>query len=599
MAIINGTSGPDPLDGTSGDDEIYGFAGNDILRGLLGNDYIDGGADNDFIDGGAGFDTMLGGTGNDTFVVDSFYDVVTEAAGEGSDTIYAYSDFELAAGSEVERLSSVDWRFTNSLQLTGNEIANILEGNRGSNYLNGGGGADTLVGFEGDDVYIVDNAGDVVLEDGDENSLSGLTRGGSDTVLTSVSYTLARGSFVEELSASDIGGTSPLVLTGNELANVLRGNAGANTFYDGGGRDLMYGYGGNDIYVVTDSFTTMVELAGNGSDVVYTVVSYQLGAGISVERLSTMDWSSTDAINLTGNELSNLIEGNAGQNQLRDGGGADILVGFGGPDDYFVTDSSVIVREAVGGGTDAVATTVDYTLTEGSEIENLGASAANLRLTGNEFNNILAGSGGDDILFGGGGSDMLFGNNGNDVYIVNDATDQVSDPLGGNDTVYSVASYTLADNSGVETLSSIDWSLNLGLTLTGNNQANTIHGDAGANFIDGKGSNDILVGKAGADTFAFTTAIGVFNTDSIADFQAGVDKIALDDAIFTGLSPGALPAGAFVLGTSAGDADDRIIYDAATGRIFYDANGNGAGGSVLFATVTAGTALTASDFTVI
>jgi Ca2+-binding RTX toxin-like protein len=598
MAIINGTIGPDTLDGTSGDDEIYGDAGNDILRGLLGNDYIEGGGDNDFIDGGAGFDTMLGGTGNDVYVVDSRYDVVTEAAGEGSDVIYAYADFELTAGSEVERLSAVDWRFTNALQLTGNEFANILEGTRGDNYLNGGGGADVLVGFEGDDLYVVDSANDLVVEDGDTLSSSGLTRGGRDTILTSANYALAAGSFVEELAASILSDTTPLFLTGNELDNVLRGNAGANTLYDGGGHDIMYGYGGDDTYVVTDSSSTIVEVTGGGSDVVYALGTYQLNAGASVERLSTIDWSSTAAVNLTGNELANLIEGNAGQNQLRDGGGADTLVGFGGEDDYFVSNSATIVVEAIGGGTDAVATSVDYTLPQGSEIEHLGAAGANLRLTGNEFSNTLAGSGGDDILFGGGGSDMLFGNAGHDRYIVNDATDQVQDQSG-NDTVFTVVDYTLAGNNGVETLSSIDWSLNLGLALTGNAQANTIHGDAGANLIDGKGSNDNLVGKAGADTFAFTTAINVGNTDFIADFEVGIDKIALDDAIFTALSPGALPVGAFVLGTTAGDADDRIIYDAATGRIFYDANGNGAGGQMIFATVTLGTALTAADFTVI
>ena len=54
-----------------------------------------------------------------------------------------------------------------------------------------------------------------------------------------------------------------------------------------------------------------------------------------------------------------------------------------------------------------------------------------------------------------------------------------------------------------------------------------------------------------------------------------------------------------MLGTAAADADDRIIYDAATGRLFYDADGNGAGTALHFATVTVGTAITAAEFTVI
>ena len=66
-----------------------------------------------------------------------------------------------------------------------------------------------------------------------------------------------------------------------------------------------------------------------------------------------------------------------------------------------------------------------------------------------------------------------------------------------------------------------------------------------------------------------------------------------------GSALGALNANAFVTGTAAQDADDRIIYDSATGKLFFDADGSGAGAAVLFATLDAGLALTASDFTVI
>jgi serralysin len=42
-------------------------------------------------------------------------------------------------------------------------------------------------------------------------------------------------------------------------------------------------------------------------------------------------------------------------------------------------------------------------------------------------------------------------------------------------------------------------------------------------------------------------------------------------------------ATAFHAGTAAADAADRIIYDQATGRIFYDADGLGGAAQVLFA----------------
>ena len=109
-----------------------------------------------------------------------------------------------------------------------------------------------------------------------------------------------------------------------------------------------------------------------------------------------------------------------------------------------------------------------------------------------------------------------------------------------------------------------------------------------------------MVGNGGADTFAFTTALGAGNVDHIANFVSGSDKVALDDALFIGLGGlGTFTPNAFFAGTAAHDADDRIIYDNATGNLFYDADGNGATAAVLFAVLDSHPVITASDFTVI
>ena len=60
-----------------------------------------------------------------------------------------------------------------------------------------------------------------------------------------------------------------------------------------------------------------------------------------------------------------------------------------------------------------------------------------------------------------------------------------------------------------------------------------------------------------------------------ADFSVADDTIQLDDAVFAGLAAGALAAGAFDTGAAATDADDRIIYNSATGALLFDADGNG------------------------
>ena len=48
---------------------------------------------------------------------------------------------------------------------------------------------------------------------------------------------------------------------------------------------------------------------------------------------------------------------------------------------------------------------------------------------------------------------------------------------------------------------------------------------------------------------------------------------------------GTLDANAFVIGNRAADADDRIVYDQATGRLLFDADGSGAGAAIHFATL--------------
>ena len=54
-----------------------------------------------------------------------------------------------------------------------------------------------------------------------------------------------------------------------------------------------------------------------------------------------------------------------------------------------------------------------------------------------------------------------------------------------------------------------------------------------------------------------------------------------------------------MIGSAAADADDRIVYNQATGQLFYDADGSGAGAAVHFATLTARRPSPRADFTVI
>ena len=459
--------------------------------------------------------------------------------------------------------------------------------------LLGTAGSDTLSGGGGDDLYYVENAGDRVIE---------LALNGDDRVAAGASWMLTANSEVETIEAA--AGAAAINLTGNSLAQTLIGNAGANTLHGGGGADVLRGLGGNDTYYADVAAVQVEELAVGGTDRLFVSLSYALAAGSEVEVLSTNSHGATGAINLTGNAFAQTLIGNAGNNVLHGGGGADLLIGLGGNDIYYIDVASTQIVEYEGGGNDALYVSVSYTLVNG-EVEtlstnNYGATTA-INLTGNLYDQILIGNAGANVLHGGGGVDTLIGLGGNDVYYVDVAGTQAYEAAGaGSDTIYTSVSFALAGGSEIETLSTNNYGATTAIGLTGNGLAQTLIGNAGANSLNGGAGADTLFGLGGADTFRFTAALGEGNVDAIADFSALDDTIALDDAIFAGTgTPGALNANAFVIGSAAADADDRIVYNSATGQLFYDADGNAGGAAVQFATLASGLSLTASDFTII
>jgi cysteinyl-tRNA synthetase len=132
--------------------------------------------------------------------------------------------------------------------------------------------------------------------------------------------------------------------------------------------------------------------------------------------------------------------------------------------------------------------------------------------------------------------------------------------------------------------------------LAGNDRVN---GRAGNDRLDGGLGQDTLIGGTGRDQFVFDTKLGSSNIDRITDFAPGTDRIVLDHDIFTTLAKGALSASGFDTGSAAGDGSVRILYDAATGALAYDADGAGGGKAIEFARLHAGLSVSAADFWVV
>jgi Ca2+-binding RTX toxin-like protein len=242
--------------GNASNNVITGNDGGNLLLGGGGDDTLSGGRGHDTLEGEIGIDHLAGGLGNDTYVIDAD-DIVTEAIGEGTDTIVtAMAHFDLATLPGVENLGYIG---IGSFTGLGNAGRNSIVGGEGDDSLDGAGGSDTLVGGRGNDTYVIDNAADKIVED---------DGGGDDAAYARVSTRLAAN--VENLVLLD-GAT---VGTGNAISNVIIGNSSANKLDGGAGDDSLFGAGGTDSLfgalgddaIIVDAGTFAVVNGGAGED---------------------------------------------------------------------------------------------------------------------------------------------------------------------------------------------------------------------------------------------------------------------------------------------------------------------------------------------
>jgi Ca2+-binding RTX toxin-like protein len=613
---------PTPINGTNGNDNLIGTSANDTLNGFSGNDTLNG---------GAGIDTLIGGSGNDTYVVDTTTDIITEVLNGGIDTIQSSVTYTIASLTNVENLTLTE----TAISGTGNVLNNIITGNSANNTLNGGSGKDTLIGGAGDDTYIVDST-DIITE---------VINGGTDTIQSSVTYTIATVPLtnIENLTLtgttaiSGTGNAGDNILTGNSANNTLNGGAGKDTLIGGAGKDTLIGGAGNDTYIV-DSTDIITEVINGGTDTIESSVNYTIATLTNIENLTLTGTAISGTGNagdniLTGNSANNILNGGSGNDTLNGGAGKDTLIGGTGNDTYIV-DSTDIITESTGGGIDTIQSSVNYSIALLTNVENLTltgtaaingtGNAGNNVITGNGANNILNGGAGIDTLNGGAGKDTLIGGAGNDIliggadddiYVVDSNTRTITiteDVEGGTDTIESSVTYTIEDLTNVEYLTltgteNIDGTGNTeNNVITGNSANNTLSGGDGDDILTGGLGSNNLFGGDGIDQFVFsglnsfdTTVNGV---DIIADFSTGTDQLVLSKTVFDFLSSDVgigLSDFDYVEDDElAGDSNARIVYSLTSGSLFYNQDGAtagfGTGGE--FAVVDL---VTANDFVII
>ncbi|WP_242028678.1 Calx-beta domain-containing protein [Anabaena sp. FACHB-1250] len=329
------------------------------VTGSQANDIITGNDLNNILNGGTGADTLIGGLGNDSYYVDNTADIIIENLNEGTDTVFSIIDYTL--GDNLENLTLQGTTAINGTgntlnnSITGNAADNVLTGGLGNDTFIGGLGNDTLIGGLGNDSYYVDNTADIIIENLNE---------GTDRVFSIIDYTL--GDNLENLTLQ---GTTAINGTGNTLNNSITGNAADNVLTGGTGADTLIGGAGNDSYYVDNTADIVTENLNEGTDTVFTTISYTLSA--NVENLTLQG---TTAINGTGNSLNNILTGNSavntinggiGNDTLNGGIGNDILLGGVGADDLTGSIGNDFIYL---GANDNAVDTVRYTAGDGIDM---------------------------------------------------------------------------------------------------------------------------------------------------------------------------------------------------------------------------------------
>jgi Ca2+-binding RTX toxin-like protein len=556
--------GASSITGTAADNRLEGRGGNDTLRGGLGADTLLGGDGNDLLDGGAGIESLDGGTGIDTLDY-------------GAETMSGHT-VNLNTATFVDAV-----------------------------------GTDTILNFE---AYIDSSGNGRIFGRQDMGSrIEG--RGGNDTITG--------------------GGASP-----TELFNdTILGGDGDDSIFATYGFDSIDGGAGIDMYVgLVWDFSIVYDLiAGtlsNGVDTI-TIANFE----------NLIDGSGSSFI--AGTDGANLLDGRGGNDTLFGRGGDDVLSGGAGADSF--DGGTHTFADTVSYETSTAAVTVYVTAPASStgdaagdtytgiEAWNLTRAAAGDTFFGGAAGEQVYGLDGADVLFGNGGNDQLYGGNGDDFILPGADMDYVNG-VGGFDAVFygdSPGAISINLQTGVhsgfaagDTFESIEAFLltQQGDTVIGADNASAgdiLYGLGGADSLVGQGGFDYLLGGDGSDTlvggFGYDLMTGgagadrfVFNNgfeggafagggELITDFEAGVDRIAFVGATsgFASFSVGnnlfiqnGGPTGA--QGTTTGPT---LIYDRTAGALWFDANGNQAGGLQYLASLLGTPTLTAADFIVI
>ncbi|WP_290644027.1 calcium-binding protein [Aquabacterium sp.] len=489
--------------------------------------------------------------------------------------------------------------------LNGSEYADSLSGGGGHDTLYGGDGNDTLnvlggygtlYGGKGDDVYVIPGA--LTLFGTQVRELAGE---GIDTIYIGLPDGLVGSAAPANVENMICASSSKYQsVGGNGLDNFVQTNTTSFA--------ALYGFDGNDTLIASGGNDALD--GGNGAD--------YLEGGLGADTLFGDFWDVVDTQpllapgndTLIGGQGSDTLYGQAGNDSLIGGEGIDSMVGGLGDDIYVIdNDTSDILVEAAGEGTDTIQTSLaNYTLTA-ANIENLTSTSLGAHtITGSAGDNVITdsdvagflnGFDGNDTLYGGDGDDTVSGGRGNDVLIGGAGFDLLRGGLGddtyyayegdvaielageGTDTVINDdTEYTL--KSAFENLVMVNTELHFGIgnaldnVITDNDAIGILAGEGGNDTIRAGGANDIVTGGLGADLLDGGQGDDQLDGDAMNDGSTGVggndtliggagnDKLSDFSSTSSDTYVGGIGQGSDVITDAGGTADVLQLSGALT-----------------------------------
>ena len=414
--------------GSGYDDSLVGNSRDNEIEGGAGDDVIEGGLGGDTIEGGDGIDTVSYENSNEGVRVD-----LSTNANEGGD----------ALRDTIRGVENIRGSIYGDV-LMGDSQDNKLEGGEGDDVLEGGEGDDVLEGGDGIDTVSYENSSEGV----EINLRTGRHRGGDaqgDTI-----------SEVENIRGSDYDD----VLTGDDEGNEIEGREGADRIDGGDGIDTV-SYENSSEAV----FINLATGSHRGGDAQGDTI-------FNVENIMASDYN-------------DILTGDAEDNEMEGGGGADIIEGGDGVDTVSYEGSSeaveinLVTGEHQGG--DAEGDTI-------REVENIIGSAYDDTLIGDSEDNVVEGGGGDDFIEGGDGADSINGGDGVDTISYESSSEGVFVHLASN--VYGGGDAEGDFIEGVE-------------NIIGSAYDDTLIGDERNNEIEGGDGADTIEGGLGIDTVSY------------------------------------------------------------------------------------------------